>query len=106
MLGLLGFGAIAAEVINSFKLFAFRVEVPFVAVPLILIFVFSELVEKRLADKADIPAEGRDRYRRIIAIHYLILALLFIALVVSVPLVWWGAIKKLATMANQGKIAY
>ncbi len=106
ILGLLGFSVIIAECLNSFELFDFRVKIAFVAVPLLLVFLLSELVHNILKKKMDSSAAGKKKYQRLVTIYNLILFLLFIALVVSIPFLWWGVIEKLAGMANQGNVAY
>jgi len=106
VLGLLGFSVIIAECINSFKLFDYPVKIPFVAIPVLLLFLLSQIVNNIVENKANHPAAGKNKYHRIITVYNSLLFLMFIALAASIPFLWWGVIEKLSGMANQGKITY
>lgn len=106
VLGLLGFSVIITECINSFELFDFPVKIPFVAIPVLLLFLLSQIVNRIANSKANCTAAGKSKYHRIITVYNSLLFLMFIALAASIPFLWWGVIEKLSGMANQGKITY
>ena len=86
-----GLGVIITEILNNFNLFDFRLKVHFVAVPILLIFLLSELVKNYF------------KHQRIITIYNLFLGLIGLIFLLSIPFLWWGVIKKLSMLANEGK---
>ena len=105
MLGILGFSVIITESINSFHLFEFRIALPFIAVPFLILFMCYLYTEKIIQRRLE-SHDNLNQHRKLILISRLIFLSVFIFLVVLVPLIWWGAIRKLATIANEGKVAY
>lgn len=106
VIGVLCFGVVVTEIINAFHLFDFRVPTLLVAAPMVAIFLFSELAGRyRKAEDAG-GREGMGRLRRVLSAYDFVLFVLFIALAALIPYLWWSTIKKLAGMANAGKVLY
>jgi len=101
MIGLFGFGVIAAEILNNFNLFNFKIEVYFLAVPISLIFLVSELLLRHFEIKASSSVSDEIKYQRVKNYYYLFLSGIGFFLLISIPFLWWGAIKKLARLANE-----
>ena len=97
-----GFGVILAEVFNNFNLFNFKLEVYFVAGSMSLTFLSVTLILKIYREKAKFSIENEKNYNQILNVYHIFLALIGLLGVLSLPFLWWGVIKKLATMANAG----
>jgi len=102
MLGLFVFGIIYAEILNSFDWFNYKLN-PYVFGAIIAtVFVSSEILLKRLEERAKLSDQDNVRFEKIRQIYYIGLSIIGFILLVMVPIVWWGAIKKLAESANKG----
>ena len=93
LLGVMCLSVVIAGCINAFGLFDFQVRTPHVAVPLVLLLLLSQVIHKIENSGAASPAGGK---KGIVNAYYLILGVLAIALLVSIPFLWWGVIKKVA----------
>ena len=102
MIGIFVFGVIYAEILNEFKLFGFRVNAYLFAGSISLIFLFSELILKHYERGASKSSQDDIKFRKIKDFYYISLALLGFILLVAAPVIWWGTIKRLAHMANEG----
>jgi hypothetical protein len=100
MIGFFIFGVIYGEILNEFKLFDFRVNVYIFAGSISLIFLFSELILMHFEKSASLSNQDGIRFKKIRDSYYLCLAFVGIILFVAVPFIWWGAIKRLADIAN------
>jgi len=96
------FGVIYAEILNEFKLFDFRVNVYVFAGSISLIFLFSELILKHFETRASLSDQDKTKFKKIKDYYYLCLAFIGFILLVAIPFIWWGAIKRLADIANEG----
>ena len=103
LLAWFGLSVIITEAVNNFSWFDFRLKVHFAAVPVLLIFLLSELVIKNFQKKANSSAEDKNNHQRIITIYNLFIGLIGLIFLLSIPFLWWGVIKKLAMLANEGK---
>ena len=99
--GWFGLGVIITEILNNFNLFNFRLKVHFVVGPILLVFLLSELVLKKIENNANLFTNDGNKYKRIINIYYLFLGLIGLCFLLSIPFLWWGVIKKLAMSANE-----
>ena len=97
------FGIIIAEIMNHFGSFDFKLPVLLIAAPLSLGFLFHELIIKRLVDKQNSSTHDESRFQKAITIYYTVLWIIGILAVLGIPFLWWGVIKKLAVLANEGK---
>ena len=102
IIGVFVFGVIYAEILNEVKLFDFRVNAYLFAGSISLIFLFSELILKHYEKGASKSSQDDIKFRKIKDFYYISLALLGFILLVAAPVIWWGAIKRLAHMANEG----
>ena len=100
--GIFVFGVIYAEILNGLKLFEFRVNVYLFAGSISLIFLFSELILKHFETRASISNQDEIKFKKIKNYYYMCLAFFGLILMVALPFIWWGAIKRLAEMANEG----
>jgi hypothetical protein len=102
IIGFFVFGVIYAEILNGLELFEFRVNVYLFAGSISVIFVCSELILKHFEARASISNQDETKFKRIKDFYYICLAFLGFILLVAVPFIWWGTIKRLAEMANEG----
>ena len=99
-LGFLWFSVIVTEVVNAFNLFGFPVKAVLVAGPVVLIYLSYELAIQNFSVKSDHSEEDEKKHRRILSYYSILLILLGIIIVISIPFVWFGTIKTLASMAR------
>ena len=102
MIGFFIFGVIYAEILNEFKLFDFRVNVYIFSGSLSVIFLFSELILKYFETRASLSSQDEIKLKKIKGYYYICLAFLGFILLVAMPFIWWGTIKRLADIANEG----
>jgi len=102
MVGFFIFGVIYAEILNEFKLFNSRVNVYIFAGSISLIFLFSELIIKHFETRASSSNQEEIKFKKIKDYYYICLAFLGFILLIALPFIWWGTIKKLADIANAG----
>ena len=102
MIGVFVFGVIYGEILNGLELFNFRVNVYLFAGSVALIYLFSELILKHFETRASMSNQDEIKFRKIKDFYYVCLAFFGFILLVLVPIVWWGAIKRLAEIANEG----
>lgn len=102
MIGFFIFGVIYAEILNAFKLIDFRVNVYIFAGAISLIFLFSELILKHFETRASLSNQDESKFKKIKGYYYICLAFLGFILLVALPFIWWGTIKRLADIANEG----
>ncbi|MEE4264643.1 MAG: hypothetical protein V2I56_18305 [Desulfobacteraceae bacterium] len=101
MIGFFVFGVIYAEILNGLKLFEFRVNVYLFAGAISLIFLFSDVILKYFETRASISNQDVIKLKKIKDYYYRCLAFLGFILLVALPFIWWGTIKRLADMANK-----
>lgn len=102
VIGFFVFGVIYAEILNGLDLFEFRVNVYLFAASISLIFLFSELILKHFEKRATISNQDESKFEKIKDYYYVCLAVLVFILMIALPFIWWGTIKRLAEMANKG----
>ena len=102
MAGFFVFGVIYAEILNEFKLFDSRVNVYIFAGSISLIFLFSELILKHFETRVSLSNQDEIKFKKIKDYYYICLAFLGFILLVALPFIWWGTIKKLADIAHEG----
>ncbi len=105
-LGLAGFGVIIAEVINNTQLLEHRLQPYAVVIVILVIYAVHELLETRIKKKSTSPV-GLDRTDKIFIVAYdVIYGLLGILMLLAIPYLWWGVIKRLAMLAKEGKSVF
>ena len=102
--GIASLAVIVAEVINNTGWLPFRVEILHVVGPLLAFYLLYELAIRMIRQQAD-RREPVGRTARVLlrATRSIYLVLGIIALL-SIPLLWWGVIKRLAAQAGAGKL--
>jgi hypothetical protein len=96
------FGFFVTDIINEFKVFG--VPVPWYSVmgPVMLLFGLQEAVLKRLEITRKSSTDPEFDESRWFKIFYVAMWIFVICMLISIPLVWWGAIKKAITAGNSG----
>jgi hypothetical protein len=102
MIGLFLFGVLYAEIFNGFDWIGFKLNPYIFGTIVAAVFLVSEIVLKRFEERARRSNQDRVRCEKIRQIVYVGLSILGFILLVMVPFIWWGAIKKLAESANKG----
>jgi hypothetical protein len=94
------FGFFTANIINEFKLFNIPVSWYAVMVPVILLFGLQEAILKRLEIKRKTLTDADIQKSKTFKLLYILVWIFVICLLPSIPLVWWGVIKKTITEAG------
>jgi hypothetical protein len=102
MLGWFGFGVLLAEIVNHLQWFESELGVGWVAVPLSLGFLVFELGLRHRRKKAALCPADEIRCRRMVAAFQILQCLAVAVLLIAIPFLWWGVIKKLAVLAHEG----
>ena len=94
------FGFFVTEITNEFKVF--RVPVPWYSVmgPVMLLFGLQEALLKRLEIKRRSSTDTDLAQSKWFKIFYVAMWIFAICMLISIPLVWWGVIKKAITAGN------
>lgn len=99
-IGLTGLGVIIAEVINSLGWSEFHLAPVIVTVPMLSFYGFYEIVVHRINQSA--ISIRTQHVSTFISWTNAILSLIGLILLLSIPLLWWGVIKRLAQSSSQG----
>jgi hypothetical protein len=91
------FGFFVINIINEFRLFDMPVRWYTVMLPVMLLFGLQEAVLKRIEIKRVSATDPQFLESRWFKILYVAMWVFVICLLVSIPIVWWGAIKKAIT---------
>ena len=97
-----GLGVIIAEIINTVGLFEFRLKVLFVAGPITTLYLISQFALKHFERKADVSKHAEKWHRKFKTYYHVMLCVIGLCFLFSIPFLWWGVIKKLAMVANEG----
>jgi hypothetical protein len=96
------FGVLYAEIINRFDWLSYKLN-PYIFGGLVsAVFLISEVVLKRFEERAGLTDQDRTRFEKVRHIYYFGLSIIAFILLVMIPFIWWGAIRKLAESANKG----
>lgn len=104
MIGIACLGVIAAEVINNTTWLAFRLPVACFVVPLVALYLLYEFTIYSIRQKTGRGEPAGKAVRVLLGTSRSIYLILGIIALLSIPLLWWGVIKRLAAMAGEGKI--
>jgi hypothetical protein len=102
MIGFFLFGILYAEILNNLDLISYKFNPYIFGTVISLVFLISEIVLKHFQNRASLSNQNQLKFDRIRNIYYICMSIIGFILLVMVPLVWWGAIKKLAESANKG----
>ena len=91
------FGFFVTDIINELKLFNMRVRWYAVMGPIMLLFGLQEAVLKRLEIKRVSSTSPDFDESRLFKIFYIAMWIFVICLLIGIPIVWWGVIKKTIT---------
>ena len=94
------FGFFLTDIINEFKWFKMPVRWYAVMGPVLLLFGLQEAVLKRLEIKRRFEANPEFEESTLFKIFYIAMWIFVVCLAISIPIVWWGAIKKAITGGN------
>ena len=94
------FGFFVFNIINEFRLFDRPVRWYAVMLPVMLLFGLQEAVLKRMEIKRVSATDPQFLESRWFKIFYVAMWIFVICLLVSIPIVWWGAIKKAITSSS------
>ena len=102
--GIVSLAVIVAEVINNTRWLPFRVEILFVVGPLLALYLLYELATRMIRQQADRREPVGRTARMLLRSTRSIYLVLGIIALLSIPLLWWGVIKRLAAQAGEGKL--
>jgi hypothetical protein len=92
-----GIGIVVAEAVNVAAVFDFRLRAMFVGAVFSMLYLALQLLLDFLRKQSE-----RSAYRRLKFFYLLFVWIVGVLFLVSIPLLWWGVILKLATVANEG----
>lgn len=91
------FGFFITDIINEFKLFDTPAPLWAVMGPVMLFFALQEAFLKRLEIKRKSSSGAEFIETRTFKIFYILIWIFVICLLLGIPIVWWGVIKKTIT---------
>ena len=91
------FGFFLTDIINELKLFDTPLPVYAVMGPVMLFFALQEAFLKRLEIKRRSSTDAGIYDSKTFKIFYIIMRIFVICLLLGIPIVWWGVIKKTIT---------
>ena len=94
------FGLIASDIINEFKVFDIPVRWYAVMGPVMLLFGLQEAFLKRLEIKRKSLTDTEIQESKAFKFFYILVWVIVTFLLIGIPIVWWGAIKKTISDAN------
>jgi hypothetical protein len=98
--GIASLGVIVAEVMNNTQWLAFRVQISHVVVPLLVLYLLYELAIRMFRQQTDRREPVGRTARVLLRTTRSIYLVLGIISLLSIPLLWWGVIKRLAEQAG------
>jgi len=102
MIGVFIFGVLYAEILNGFDWVSYRLNSYIFGAIISTLFLFSEILWKRFGGRAGLSNQDRMRFDKMQQVYYICVSIIGFILLVMLPFIWWGAIKKLAESANKG----
>jgi Trk-type K+ transport system membrane component len=96
------FGAFYAEILNSFDAPYIRFNVYVFGIVTALAFLVFDLVLNHYKSRSELSDQDAFLYNKVKRYYYVCLSIIGFVLLIMVPLVWWGAIRKLAEDASKG----
>jgi hypothetical protein len=88
------FGFFVTDIINEFKWFDKPVQWYAVMGPVMLLFGLQEVFLKRLEIKRKSLTNNEIQESKAFKIFYILVWIFVICLLIGIPVVWWGVIKK------------
>jgi hypothetical protein len=99
-IGIFIFGVIYGEILNALGIFEINVNVYLFAGSIALVFLLSDFIFKYYGKRATVSDKYKRRFEKIKGYYFIFLAFLGFILMIAIPFIWWGAIKRLAVMAR------
>ena len=100
VIGLTGLGMIIAEVIDSLRWVEFRLSPIIITVPMLIFYGLCEITIQR--KKKEATSMRPPRAGSIFSWMNAVLSLIGLIFLLSIPLLWWGVIKRLAQSVSWG----
>ena len=94
------FGFFLTDIINEFKWFKMPVRWYAVMGPVLLLFGLQEAFLKRLEIKRKSLTDTEIQESKAFKFFYILVWVIVTFLLIGIPIVWWGAIKKTISDAN------
>ena len=101
-IGIFIFGVLYAEILNGIDWVSYRLNPYIFGAVISTLFFVSEVLWKRFEERAALSNQDRMRFDKMRQIYTICISIIGFIVLVMVPFVWWGAIKKLAESANKG----
>jgi len=99
-IGIFVFGVIYGEILNALSIFKKNVNVYFFSGSIVLVFFLSDCLFKYFKKRAAISDQDKKRLKKIKDYYFIFMGSLGFILLIAIPFIWWGAIKRLAIMAK------
>ena len=102
VIGIFVFGVIYGEILNALHIFDLNVNVYLFAGSISFTYLFMDFTFRYFENQSSKSNKNKEKLRKMRDFYYIFLAFLGFILFILVPIVWWGAVKQLAIMANEG----
>jgi hypothetical protein len=102
--GIISLGVIITEVINNTTWLPIRLQPVQIVIPAISFYLLYEAIIRVIRQKADRGEHASRAVRLLLRTTRSIYLILGIIALLSIPLLWWGVIKRLAAQAGEGKL--
>ena len=104
IIGIISLGVIVAEVINNTSWLPVRLQPVQIVLPAVALYLLYELVIRAVRQKTDRGESAGKTARVLLGTTRSIYLILGIVALLSIPLLWWGVMKRLAALAGKGKL--
>jgi hypothetical protein len=98
--GIAGLGVIVAETINQTNWLAFRLQIATVVVPLTVTYLLYEVAVRLTRERIGNREPAAKAGRTLLVITRWAYIILGVIALLSMPLLWWGVIQRLAQQAG------
>lgn len=99
-IGIFIFGVIYGEILNSLRIFDINVNVYFFAGSISFVFLLSDWIFKHFGNRAAVSNKNENRFNKLKDSYFIFMAFLGFIIVLAIPFIWWGVIKRLAAIAK------
>jgi len=101
-----GMGIVVAEVLRNFGFDPFHLTPAALAAAFSLLFLFSDRLLHHLKNGSRGSGDPEGAYRKTVDLFEYLKFILTVLILLFIPFLWWGVIRKLAVIANEGKKAF
>ena len=99
IIGWAGFGVIVVEVVNHSEILNFRLDVPLAVIAILILYLLYEFTLLRIRAGRKLDPDSPNLFTRIGKGYKFLIGLAGLCVLITIPFLWWGVIKRLAMTA-------